>query len=148
MGGPRSYRLGQLGPCVGGDCVSRVRVAGGVAGYASTQRGVDTAFADVVVRRLTDGRVLAQDSATRAPLGPESFQSVDSLVLGRDGAVAWIGEAQSIVSHSREVEVLRVDRRGEAKLDSGPGVGTGSLRLHGSRLTWKDGSVVRSATLR
>jgi hypothetical protein len=148
VGGPRSYRLGELSPCLGEGCVSRVRVAGGLAGYASTQRGVDTASADVVVRRLTDGEVLVRDSATRAPLGPESLQSVDALVLKPDGAVAWIGEAQSIVSHSREVEVVRVDRRGEAKLDSGDAIVTGSLRLRASKLTWRDGSATRSATLR
>jgi hypothetical protein len=77
----------------------------------------------------------------------ESFQAVGSLVLRADGGVAWIGTRSSIVGGRKLVEVRKADRSGAALLDSGPAVDSGSLRLRGSKLTWKHGGRIRSATL-
>lgn len=143
----RTYRLGAVSRSISESRVGPVALAGEDVAYGLATYGVDTGSTEVVVRRLTSGKTLHRDSATSRPLGPEAFQSVDSLVLRRDGAVAWIGQAQSIVSHSREVEVVRDDRRGEATLDEGTAIATGSLRLNGSTLTWKHGGATRSAAL-
>jgi len=148
VGRHKVFRLGALRPCLSAPCVGRVRVAGTYAAYTSVHHGVDTAVSEVIVRRLTDGKTLTHDTATIKPLGPESFQTVASLVLKKDGAVAWIGSAASIVKRSsKDIEVLRHDRAGRKLLDSSPAINPASLRLAGSRLRWIAGGVRRSARL-
>jgi hypothetical protein len=122
-------------------------VAGVNVAYGLSRFGVDTGSTQVVVRRLTDGRVVHTAPATSSVAGPESYQSVGALVLRPDGAVAWIGTSSSIVGRGHEAEVHRFDARGQATLDRGAGIATGSLRLHGSQLTWTHSSRRRSATL-
>jgi hypothetical protein len=102
------------------------------------------------VRRLSDGTQLHSLPATGpvgGRVGPESFQNVDSLVLRADGGVPWIATGSSIVGGRRLIEVRKADRSGAGLLDSGRAIVSGSLRLHGSKLTWKHGGQVRSATL-
>ncbi len=143
-----AYLLGQGAPGrPGQDRVGRLALAGVDAGYAVGRMGVDTLSAQVVVRRLDTGQVLHEVSATTQPPGPEFFQSVEALVVKADGAVAWIADGGSIVSHAHHREVVRLDRRGEARLDSGLGIHPPSLRLSGSRLTWRNRGALRSATL-
>ena len=91
-------------------------MAGRIAGYGLLTSGVDTGVATVNVRRLTTGKLL-RDRPGTTTVGVEAFQSVDSLVLKSDGAVAWIATAQSIGSPSfiRQVELL--DRRGFRRLE-------------------------------
>jgi hypothetical protein len=109
---------------------------------------VDTGTAQVVTRRLSDGRVLHASPATSRVPGAESYQSVGSLVVKADGAVGWIGAAHSIIRNgSPVVEVRRFDAHGQAELDGGPGIALRSLRLHGSRLSWLHSGAERSATL-
>jgi hypothetical protein len=145
----RSYRLGYYGRGrPGGVSVVLVRVASRVVAYSTRAQGVDTASESVSVRRLTDGKRLYEDRATVGPVGPESFQSVASLVVKSDGSVAWIGAASSIGGPHRIVEVLRHDRRGLRLLDSGAAVARKSLRLRHSTLRWKHGGGTRRATLR
>jgi hypothetical protein len=145
-GGARSYKLGQLRTCIAASRVTAVKVAGRLAAFGLERCGVDTGFTEVIVRRLTNGARLHSLAATSPP-GAESFQSVDSLVLKADGAVAWIGTGSSIVGHRKLVEVRKADRAGEALLDSGSTVGSRSLRLHRSTLSWKHGAATRTATL-
>ena len=128
-------------------CVGTVAIAGEFAAYALSENAVDTSYAEVVVRRLTDGQQLRRATATTKPLGPESYQSVDSLAVKADSAVAWIGVGGSIVRRGTDIEVRKADKRGQATLDSGPAIDSGSLRLDGSRLTWRNGRQVRSAML-
>ncbi|MEA2161510.1 MAG: hypothetical protein QOD66_3890 [Solirubrobacteraceae bacterium] len=145
-GGARSFRLGGTGSCIGSDRVGPVVVAGEIAAFASERCGIDTGFTLVVVRDLRDGKRLSASAAASSP-GPESFTSVNSLVARSDGAVAWIAGASSIGNHMTNVEVHRVDRRGQALLDAGRTIARGSLRLRRSRLTWTHGGQLRSATL-
>jgi hypothetical protein len=145
--GTMSYKLGQRRTCLGTPLVGPVTVTGELAAYGLESCGVDTGLTQVVVRRLTDGKQLQSLPATTGFLLPESYQSVDSLVLKGDGAVAWIGIAHSIVASRREIEVQKADKRGQSRLDSGSSIKIGSLRLHHSTLTWKHGSTTRSATL-
>src|SRR5207302_8161420 len=126
--------------------VGLVRLAGSDAAYALSSHGVDTGSSQVVVRRLRDGKVLRTAAAVSHVTGPESFTSVSALVVKADGAVAWIGEAHSIVSRAGGIEVHRFDRRGQAELDHGPGISARSLHLQASRLTWLNAGGQRSAT--
>jgi hypothetical protein len=134
----RSLREGRAGP---------VALAGTVAAYGYTRFGVDTVTTEVVVRRLTDGATL-RDFPAGGIVGPESFQSVGSVVVKADGAVAWIGSDTSILGHRGPwLEVHAASGSSNSLLDSGPRIDPTSLRLHGSTLSWRDGAVTRHATL-
>jgi hypothetical protein len=65
-------------------------------------------------------------------------------VLQSGGSIAWIATVQSIIGHRKNNEVHANGKL----LDSGSGIAPSSLRLVGSKLTWRDGSAIRSATLR
>lgn len=144
--GSTSYRLGRRDRCILATRIAPVTVAGELVAYGAERCGVDTGSTLVVVRRLTDGKQLLSAPATSPP-GVESYQSVDSLVLKRDGAVAWIAVGRSIVGTRRVVEVRKSDKRGQAVLDSSGALAPYSLRLRGSTLRWRDGKQTRSATL-
>lgn len=145
-GGRRHIRLGARRTCLGTARIDPVVVTGALAAYGSETCGVDAGTTNVVVRRLTDGRQLRSAPAT-GPVGPESYASVTSLVLRSDGAVAWIGQGQSIGTRRRVVEVWRSDRHGLARLGSGARICARSLRLRGATLQWRDGTGTRTATL-
>lgn len=139
----RSIRLGNARICVGQARVDRAAAAGDVIAYGTERCGVDTGTASVSVLRLTDDKRLGSFAAITGPAGPESYQSVDSLVVKRNGAVAWIATATSIIGRGTRTEV-HANRR---LLDAGAGIVVSSLRLHGSTLTWRHGTATRSATL-
>jgi hypothetical protein len=144
----RSLRLGHASRSITESRVGPVAVAGDVAAYGLSRFGVDTVSSAVEVRRLTDGAVL-HDLSAASSVGPEFFQSVGSVVVKTDGAVAWVGSASSIISRGRAVvQVRAADSSGERTLDSGRGIDSGSLRLRGSTLSWRDAGVTRHATLR
>jgi hypothetical protein len=143
----KSYRLGQTKNCIRTSLVGPVKVAGKLAAYGLESCGVDTGSTQVVVRRLSDGEQLLSDPAITSALLPESYQSVASLVLRGDGAVAWIAAAQSIVRHSKGVEVHKAAKATRGLLDYGPAIDPRSLTLRGSTLTWKHGQLTRSARL-
>lgn len=145
--GTRSYELGMTGYSIGAPHIEAVRVAGRIAAYGLRTSGVDTGYATMNVIRLTTGTLLAQRPATTR-VGVEGFQSIDSLVLKSDGAVAWIATARSIGMPTFIRQLQRLDERGFRLLDFGPNVAAASLTLHGSILSWKRGPAVRSATLR
>lgn len=123
-------------------------MGGRVAAYALVSFGVDTGPVEVVVVRLSDDQELGRFPATNGPFA-ESFQSIGSIVVASDGAVAWIGRQTSIGRSGPMIQVL--EARGSAsagtQLDSGTAIALGSLRLQGSTLTWRHGSATRHATL-
>jgi hypothetical protein len=143
----QSYRLGAGQRTLREDHVGVIAVAGRYAGYGLSSFGVDTVSAQVVVRDLANGQVPHAAPATSRVL-VESFQSIDSIVLKPDGAVAWISQVGSVISHGRYLEVHRIDSRGQALLDSGAAIVSRSLRLRDSTVTWRDGWGARSASLR
>jgi hypothetical protein len=145
-GGTRSYRLGRTGFSIGAARVEDVRVAGRLAAYGLETSGVDTGYTNVNERRLTNGALLAQRPATTT-VGVEGFQSIDSLVLKADGALAWIATARAIGMPTFVRQLQRLDERGFLVLDSGANVAAGSLALHGSKLSWRHGTATRSTTL-
>ncbi len=142
----RSFRLGHASHALAESRVAPVALAGDLAAYGLTSFGVDTVSASVVVRRLTDGTTVKELPATRA-VGAEAFQSIGSVAVLANGAVAWIGSEHSIVAHRGAIEVHAAGAGGDRVLDSGPKIDPASLRLHGSRLTWVDGGATRHATL-
>jgi hypothetical protein len=143
----RSFRLGHAERVFAESRVGPVAVAGEVAAYGLTDFGVDTVRASVVVRRLTDGAQLNEFAATHA-VGAESFQSIGSVVVRPDGAVAWIGSLRSIIGHRSATEVHEATTSGDRVLDSGPGIAATSLRLRDGTLSWVNGGVTRHAALR
>jgi hypothetical protein len=146
--GANRYRLGSAGFCTGSDRIGPIALSGAIAAYGIQRCGVDSGTAQAVARRLTDGAVLHIAAATSQVAGAESYQSVGAIVVKADGAVGWVGSAHSIVGHGPAVtEVHRIDRRGRAELDHGPGIAAGSLRLCGSQLSWLHSGRKRSATL-
>jgi hypothetical protein len=124
-----------------------VAVAGRLAGYAVERCGVDTGTTLVEVRRLSDDRQLFTRAASSLSLGPESYDSVSSIVVAPSGEVAWIAVASSLATHRQGSQVLEADRSGRRVLETGASIQANSLRLHGSRLTWSAGGVKHSAKL-
>jgi hypothetical protein len=148
IGGTRSYLLGASARSIREGRAGPIALAGVAVAYGYTVYGVDTLSTEVVVRSLRTGRELHRAPATTRPVGPEFFQAVAAIVVKPDGAVAWIGEAGSVISgRARQVEVDRADHRGVAMIDSGGGIDNRSLRLRGSTVTWRDHGRTRSARL-
>ncbi|HJS96027.1 MAG TPA: hypothetical protein VJ741_17325 [Solirubrobacteraceae bacterium] len=143
----RHFRLGHASRALAEARVGPVAVAGDLAAYGLQSFGVDTVSASVVVRRLTDGTIVKELGATRA-VGAEAFESIGSVAVLANGAVAWIGSEHSIVGHRSAIEVHTAGAGGDRVLDSGPNIVPASLRLHGARLSWVDGGATRHATLR
>jgi hypothetical protein len=146
----RPFRLGSAARSIREAKVTPVALAGIEVAYGLSKFGIDTVRTDVVVRRLSDSKQLADFPATVAGV-VEGFQSVGSLAVKSDGAVAWIGLERSIIGgHRSVIEVRAADAPDTTSrlLDSGPDIGTQSLRLHGSTLTWSHGAATRHATLR
>ena len=124
-----------------------VAVAGKDVAYGLSSFGVDTVSSQVIVRDLGTGQQLRAAAPTNRIL-PESFTSVDSIVVKADGATAWISQTSSVIRHgSPVVQVWRADARGQSLLDSGGSIDARSLRRSGSIVSWRNGSKVRSATL-
>jgi hypothetical protein len=147
-GGPASYELGRQGAsCLRAGRIQALAAAGRLAAYALERCGVDTGRTIVSVRRLTDGKLLASRPAITNAVAVESYQSVESLVLKPDGAVAWVAVLGSLVGHRHATEVHKLDAHGDVLLDSGQTLLPGPLRLAGSKLSWNHGGASRSATL-
>jgi hypothetical protein len=132
---------------VGSSRAGPVAIAGRLVAYGLERCGVDTGSTIVVVRRLTDGKRLHSDPATTQSVGPEAYQTVDSLVVKRNGSDAWIAVANSLGTHQTSTEVHADSTDGFALLDAGSEINPSSLRLDGSKLTWRHGGSKRSATL-
>jgi len=142
-----SYHLGSASVCVGTQRAAPVAIAGRLVAYGLEQCGVDTGSTVVVVRRVTNGKRLRSDPAIAGAAGPESYQTVESLVVKRDGSDAWIVVTNSLAGHGSNIEVRAHSKSGPALLDSGFGINPSSLRLRGSKLSWRHGGQRRTATL-
>lgn len=146
--GSGSFRLGTLGRgCLaGGHLQLPIVVAGEFAAYTLERCLVDTGMTLVMVRRLSDGKLIASQPAITNAIAVESFKSVPSLVLKSDGAVAWLAVLESF-GRTRSIEVHRLDRRGAALLDSGIAIRPAALQLSGSTVSWQHSGSSRSAAL-
>ncbi len=142
VAGQKRVLLGRGTLCVGSARVQRVALAGAVVAYALERCGVDTGSATVTVLEVSSGLKLSSRPALSGPVPPESYPSIGSLLVRRDGAVAWIASGRSIIGHGESVEV----HRGGALLDSGPGIVQSSLRARGGTLSWRHGTSTRRAS--
>ena len=138
---PNVVRLGRSNLCVGAALVQRVALAGDDVAYGLERCGVDTGSATVKVLGVANGRLFSSHPAVSGVVPPESYPSIGSLVVKRDGAVAWIATSRSIIGRGQVIEV----HRGGTVLDSGPGIVPSSLRAHGPTLSWRRGAVTRTA---
>jgi hypothetical protein len=141
------YLLGATSNSMSRDRVGPLALAGYDVAFGRRSYGVDVVSAEVVVEYLVDGRVLRDRRATDGDYGPETFEQINSIVVKPDGAVAWIA-TDSTISGAKAIEARKSDHTKQTYLDSGPKVRPQSLRLHGSKLTWRDGSTTKSASLR
>ncbi len=147
-GNAHHYRLGSARSCLSSPRVGPVAAAGRIAAYGVATCGIDFGASKVVVRRLSDGAQLFSHAASSASSGPESYGSVGSIVVTPSAAVAWIAVDHSIVAHRVVAQVMaRGSSGGVRVLQTSPGIVPGSLRLHGSTLTWRVGTATRSASL-
>lgn len=134
-----------------------IQLAGGLVGYARWACGpTEGCFTFVEVTDLRDdvnGVTRLFDPGSDERETPQ----VGSLRLRSNGAVAWIscpGEEQGVdVSSCRRGSKKRVFAADAASdeprlLATGRKIDVRSLGLRGSRLTWRDGRKLRSATLR
>jgi hypothetical protein len=146
--GSRSYRLGTSVHSFAEGRAGPIALSGVEVAYGLTFYGVDTVNAEVLVRRLTDGRVQRQHSSINEPVGAEYFEKVDDVVVKSNGSVAWIAHATWIGSQGKSVtEVDKSDRTHGSLLDNSNSIVTDSLGLDGSLLSWEDGTVKKSAPL-
>ena len=145
--GHQSYRLGSASNSMSEGRAGPVALAGVDVAYGLTYYGVDTISADVVVRSLTNGAVLRRVDSWSGTVAPEYFQSVDDIVVKRDGSVAWIATEGSIISNnSSSTEVEKSDKiASHALLDKSAKIRRHSLHLHRSQVTWLVGSGVKGA---
>ena len=123
-----------------------MRFAGRFVAYVPTVEAVPE---NVWVMNMATGHAHSYQAAK--PIESGICAEVDSLVLKRDGAVAWIatnflGE-QCSNPPGPAIEVRVHDRRGLRVLDSGTGIAPRSLRLARSRLRWMHSGRTRTARL-
>jgi hypothetical protein len=183
--GHRTYKLGLPEECGEEGCggISRQVITGTTVAYqwASRRYGLAPEIPNsyswfVVVRNLRTDRVLRK-VPTGAPLAPSprytGVGDVESMVVKRDGAVAWIAAdferspGERLVTPPCEVfpdgrvcpapgyeppfifsyDVYASDRRGTRLLASGTDVAPHSLKLHASTLSWTQGGKPMSAPL-
>jgi hypothetical protein len=133
-----------------------LHLAGGLVGYVRWVCGpTEGCFTTVEVTDLRDDVY-----GVRRVFGPGSYEREDpqvgSLRIKSNGAVAWIscpGEAQGLAvsscRRSSKKRVFAVDAASDEPrlLATGRKIDVRSLQLRGSRLTWRDGRKLRSATL-
>jgi hypothetical protein len=153
--GKRAFSLSDGPPTIssqGGSENSEFTLAGAFLAYehlwftSYPESGVPASEQYVVVEDLRTGRVLHKvPTGTNGPdtvgVGP-----VRSLVLKRDGAVAWIAESLQ-ERHAVIYEVHAVDANGSRLLAAGSEVEPASLALAGSTIYWTEGGKPVSAPL-
>jgi hypothetical protein len=154
LGGARSFLLGPApSSCGSSGCptsLEHLTLTGTVTAFqrSTTSESSEGGSGEwlVIVRDLRTGRVLRS-----VPTGTSTDPKVvgvgptTSIVLKKDGAVAWI------VDTSREqnrYEVHAADRSGARLLASGSDIDPSSLALGGSTLYWTQGGKASSAALR
>lgn len=136
--GSRHFRLsGRNSP------LGVVVVVGKLAAFARYFQGYDFTSASVIVENLANGKLLWDSEAFPNDPQGEYDQRVGSLATRPDGHVAWI-VSSTMLGADKIVRVFR----GRDVLDSGRAIRADSLRLRGTRLSWKHGSKTMTAQLR
>lgn len=122
-------------------------IAAPLAAYSTSFQGVDFNRIWVVVRNLRTNQVV--DLAAASPrIGVEHVSSTTDLAIAASATVAWISQGRSLAGGRRNSEVaFSVPGQPTTILEEGDGIGSHSLELHGSHLTWLDDGALHSAEL-
>jgi hypothetical protein len=149
VSGGRSFKLGLAGGVAGPTNVDKVSIVGTVSAYESYEFGIDCSAAKIAVTRLSDGKLLRSAPAINAAVLCPGGDAVNSLVVKADGSVAWIGTGGPVLGPASQAvtEVHKLDRTGAHLLARAADIVPASLRLRGSKLTWKRDGRTYSATL-
>lgn len=145
-----------------------VRFAGPYVAFVGIAEAANTEIGVMNMRTGDIHRFHEDEEVTPVSLPPSECPSavpnckavcpvVGSLVLKRDGSLAWIAVDFPPPSQGQGVfcggevppttEVRRDDRRGLQVIGSGSGIAPRSLRLSGSTLTWKNEGSTASSNL-
>jgi hypothetical protein len=147
------HRLGSGARCVGTPRVGPFALGGPYLVYGEEVCGVDAGSASVTELTVPGFHLRSRASGFPVELGPESYTRIRSIVVGASGSAAWIISGRSIIHRGPTqygVYLLRAGPGGAGvgPVDEGTGIDPGSLRLSGTRLSWRDGGRTRIATLR
>jgi hypothetical protein len=128
--------------------VSTFRLAGRDVAFVVNADGPGRSPATVRVIDLRARETISSHPAISRDSRPDRTDEVTSLVVRHDGAVAWIAVTRvgSAAFGEREVDAARA-RRPARRLDSGSGIASRSLRLHGRQLSWRHNGHRRSTRL-
>jgi hypothetical protein len=137
------------GQGAGRDSLSNFALAEQVLGYADFSFGVDSGctsitLLDVAHRRTL--RTLAQ-VACSVDAGLIRLGTVTGLVVTPRGSAAWIASTGRRGAQSFEVRAAQGSGPVQ-RLDQGPAIAPGSLRVVGSEVSWQDGTRRLTAKLR
>jgi hypothetical protein len=134
------------------DKIRWVRVAGRFVGYVYRSRdhyGGQLVSAYSYDVRDSHQRWSTTISSYEPPLGEGETSRIRAFVLAGDGAFAYLARFTSYPDGGHSVRLLARDRPGSDRLlDEGAGIDAASLSLHGQTLSWVNGGVQHSATLR
>ena len=146
----RSLRLDPPAEDLDIDRVDRMRLNGRFLAYQRVHvvfRGSTTftiEVRDVRTRKLLRTvNAAPPEGATRTN---SSRDGVRDLAVTRGGALAWI--VQNPFVPGPRLQVRRADAAGEALLDDGDAIVPASLELRATRVKWRNGRSIRSASLR
>jgi hypothetical protein len=147
--GARSTRLGILRGTVPFPAtrVTLYTLSSAYAGIDTAQMGVDTFSSTVSLINLRTGATLATAPGTAPERRAESFITVTAMVVDAKGTLAWIGERSAIGVPHPTYEVHTLNAARNRLLAASATIASTSLRLHGERISWRDGGHTRSATL-
>lgn len=156
--GGKAYDLGGLpergdGPGSGGGIRSVVLAGSTVAFEASEFGEVGWSRWVVVIRSLSNGRILHEvptGPLTEPHPNPESagIGPVESLVVKSEGSAAWVAEDQFVSGTGpRYYELNAVDKNGTRTVAAGTAIAPHSLALAGSTIYWLQEGRAMSATL-
>jgi hypothetical protein len=147
--GHRSYLVGTIPNCPGaGPCGGPKRevLAGPLVAYEEASGGETERFYRVFVRNLRTGH-LVREVPTGTPTPPNDATvgvgPTTSIVLKRNGAVAWIAEAGFPTTY----QVHAVDNNGSRVLASASDIDPSSLALAANTIYWTENSTAMSAPL-
>jgi hypothetical protein len=127
-----------------------VRLRGWYVAYGDDFVGIDSDYELVVVRDLRSGRVVHRRYPRSPGFPGEGSVVLDSILLKRDGAVAWIVSVRPCCVVGRKPpapEVARIDRRGFAVLNRNQRIHPKSLTLRGSTIRWRTGTRTHHSSL-
>lgn len=130
----------------------RLTFNGRYLAFALSFGGVDVSGAGVEAYDLRKRRRIENHGAVRSIPGPEYIERVTALRLRSDGAVAWIGTADSLAGSAgpgeqSTHEVHGAHRGRDRVLATGTDISKRTLKLRGRLVVWQQAGATKSARL-